>query len=376
MKTHTNKLIAGFLLITFLLLISCGENRRSLFRLQSQKEAYIKKLKKADASLALAWDSVGIMALNNPFVLENSYAEVALPKSIDASGFKIRLQRGQKLSVTISDTSAYGSVFTSLYSIDTLAGHQEILKPDTTRSFFEHITMQDQDFILLLHPTANYLYTYSVKIQKNPSLEWPVANTAYNNIGSFWGVDRDAGARRHEGIDIFAPRGRDVLAVADGTIRRTGTNNLGGKIIFLRPDNMQASVYYAHLDSQYVQQGNRVKKGDIIGAVGNTGNAVNTPPHLHFGVYTMGGAVDPLLFIRKQSQVSLPENIQIENVVATDVNNLAYYAGPQTKTKRSNSNRSDTFYVKGVTDDFFRIENNKGDIGFAPIRNWRSKFNN
>ena len=376
MKTRTNKFIAGFLLINISLLISCGENGRNLFRLQSQKEAYIKKLKKADATLAQAWDSVGNTALNNPFLLQDSYAEISIPANIDASGFKINLQRGQKLSVTISDTSGRGSVFSSLYSVDTSGGQHEILKPDTTRSFFEHITMQDQDFLLLIHPTANYLNTYTVKIQKNPSLDWPVANSAYNDIGSFWGVDRDGGARRHEGVDIFAPRGRDVLAVADGTIRRTGTNNLGGKIIFLRPNHMQASVYYAHLDSQYVEQGQKVKKGDIIGAVGNTGNAITTPPHLHFGIYTMGGAVNPLLFIRKQVQVSLPENISTENVIATGVNNLAYYAAPETKSKRSSSNRSDTFYLKGVTDDFFRIENNKGDVGFAPIRNWRSEFNN
>ena len=376
MNNRTNKCIAGFIIINLLLLISCEECGKNLFRLHSQKEAYIKKLKKSDTTLAHIWDSVGNTALTNPFLLHDSYAEVAIPTSIDASCFKINLQRGQKLSITISDTSSQGSVFSSLYIVDSFGVQHEILKPDTTRSFFEHITMHDHDFLLLIHPTVNYLNTYTVKIQKNPSLDWPVANSTYSDIGSFWGVDRDGGARRHEGIDIFVPRGTDVLAVADGTIRRTGKNNLGGKIIFLTPNHMEASVYYAHLDSQYVEQWQKVKKGDVIGAVGNTGNAANTPPHLHFGIYTMTGPVNPLLFIRKQTQVTLPENISAKNVIAMGVNNLVYYVAPNTKSKRNISHHSDTFYLKGITDDFFRIENNKGETGFAPIRNWRTRFNN
>lgn len=370
------KFPAYILLVIAIVVVSCGENRRNLFTFQSQKEAYLKKLKKQNASLAYIWDSTGNYALNNPVALENSYAEIAFPQSIDATAFQISLQPGEKLSVLLKDTLATGALFSSLYVKDSLGNHQELLKPDTTRSFFEHATVQEQLLVLLIHPTANYLHPYSIKMQKNPSLEWPVANTNYSNIGSFWGVGRDGGARRHEGIDIFAPRGRDVIAVADGKIRRVGTNNLGGKIIFLRPDNMQASIYYAHLDSQYVSSGDVVKKGDVIGSVGNTGNAVTTPPHLHFGVYTMGGAVNPLLFIQKKTQISLPEKINIDNVVATGVHNLSYYSQPETKSKRARANRTDTFYIKGFTHNFFRIENNNRDIGFAPVKDWRRKFDN
>lgn len=372
-----NKRYLAYVLLGIIIIaVSCGENRRNLFSFQSQKEAYLKKLKKINTSLAHMWDSVGQHALYSPVFLENSYAEIAFPQTVDATAFQMELLPGEKLSILLHDTLSSGSIFSSLHIKDTLGNYQEILKPDTTRSFFEYATLQQQQIVLLVQPTANYLHPYSVKIQKGPSLGWPVANTSYSNIGSFWGVDRDGGNRRHEGIDIFAPRGRDVIAVADGTIRRVGLNNLGGKVIFLRVDNMPASVYYAHLDSQYVQSGDVVKKGDVIGAVGNTGNAISTPPHLHFGVYTMGGAVNPLLFIRKQTEVSFPEPVNIDNVLATGIHNMAYYAAPETKSRKSTSNRADTFYVKGFTNNYFRIENNNGQKGFAPVRNWRKHFNN
>jgi uncharacterized protein YgiM (DUF1202 family) len=65
----------------------------------------------------------------------------------------------------------------------------------------------------------------------------------------------------------------------------------------MRPEGKNYTLYYAHLDSQTVSTGQDVKLGDTIGLVGNTGNAINTPPHLHFGIYARGGAVDPLPFI-------------------------------------------------------------------------------
>ena len=68
----------------------------------------------------------------------------------------------------------------------------------------------------------------------------------------------------------------------------------------MRPIDKNFSVYYAHLDEQLVSQGQRVKKGDTLGLVGNTGNAKHTPPHLHFGIYTYNGAIDPLPFINKE----------------------------------------------------------------------------
>jgi murein DD-endopeptidase MepM/ murein hydrolase activator NlpD len=113
----------------------------------------------------------------------------------------------------------------------------------------------------------------------------PVANSSYFND---WGFPR-AGGRFHEGNDLFAPRGTPVHAPVAGTVeRRTGA--LGGNQFNLRGDD---GILYigSHLDA-FGKTG-RVDAGDIVGYVGNTGNAVSTSPHLHFGMYMDGVPINP-----------------------------------------------------------------------------------
>jgi hypothetical protein len=99
------------------------------------------------------------------------------------------------------------------------------------------------------------------------------------DIGSRFGAPRDAGARSHHGIDIFARRGTPVVAAATGVVNRVNVTDIGGKVVWVR-DVLGNSLYYAHLDSQAVSSGMRVNVGDTLGFVGNTGNARTTPPHL------------------------------------------------------------------------------------------------
>ncbi|HSK15359.1 MAG TPA: M23 family metallopeptidase [Gaiellaceae bacterium] len=101
----------------------------------------------------------------------------------------------------------------------------------------------------------------------------------------------DFGAARattgwHHGNDIFAPLGAPILAVADGTLFNVGWNDIGGNRFWLR-DGAGNEFYYAHLSafSPLAQEGRAVKAGDVIGFVGATGDAVGTPPHLHFEVH-------------------------------------------------------------------------------------------
>jgi hypothetical protein len=82
-----------------------------------------------------------------------------------------------------------------------------------------------------------------------------------------------------------------VLAAADGVVRSTRSNNLGGNVVWLR-DTYGRAHYYAHLDRRAVSRGQRVRTGDTIGFVGNSGNARTTPTHLHFGIYQRG-SFDP-----------------------------------------------------------------------------------
>src|SRR5918995_309807 len=98
-----------------------------------------------------------------------------------------------------------------------------------------------------------------------------------------------AGVGWHHGEDIFAPLGAPLLAVADGTIFSVGWNDRGGYRLWLR-DRQGNQFYYAHLSafSPLAVDGNEVRAGDVIGFVGNTGDAETTPYHLHFEIHPVG----------------------------------------------------------------------------------------
>jgi murein DD-endopeptidase MepM/ murein hydrolase activator NlpD len=112
------------------------------------------------------------------------------------------------------------------------------------------------------------------------------------------GIDRDKlrntfsearGSRSHEALDILAPRGTKVLAVDDGRIQKLFTSKAGGITIYQFDPSNTYSYYYAHLD-RYVEgllEGQGVKRGDVIGYVGSTGNASPDAPHLHFAIFRL-----------------------------------------------------------------------------------------
>ena len=114
---------------------------------------------------------------------------------------------------------------------------------------------------------------------------FPVFGTA--SFGDTFGAPRaDVPGGWHHGEDIFAAAGTPLLAVADGTLHTIGFNKIGGYRIWLR-DRQGNEFYYAHLSaySPLAVEGNQVKAGDVIGFVGNTGDADGGPPHLHFEIH-------------------------------------------------------------------------------------------
>nr|WP_262902899.1 M23 family metallopeptidase [Salegentibacter lacus] len=86
-------------------------------------------------------------------------------------------------------------------------------------------------------------------MEKNPAYLFPVSEGINANVQSYWGANRDGGARSHEGIDIFAKRGTPVVAATNGSIGYKGEKGLGGKQVWLRDRKRNQSLYYAHLDS-------------------------------------------------------------------------------------------------------------------------------
>ncbi len=98
------------------------------------------------------------------------------------------------------------------------------------------------------------------------------------------------GPRRHEAIDVLAPRNTPVLAVEDGTIAKLFYSEAGGITIYQFDPTENYVYYYAHLEryADDVREGRNVKRGHIIGYIGTTGNAPRDTPHLHFAIFKMG----------------------------------------------------------------------------------------
>lgn len=96
--------------------------------------------------------------------------------------------------------------------------------------------------------------------------------------------------RRHEAIDILAPKGTPVFSVADGTIAKLFNSKPGGLTIYQFDTSEKFAYYYAHLDryATDVKEGMTLKRGDLVGYVGSSGNADPKTPHLHFATFVLG----------------------------------------------------------------------------------------
>lgn len=336
---------------------------RNFLNAKTQREAFLDKLKSIDEAAAASWMLAGDVALNTPVNIPAVYHERAtFNQYTQATGLSFSVIPGRRVKIEINNTGNR-KIFVDLFEKDT-SGVKSIVDADTTRAILQTESIGGGNYIVRLQPQPGYEGSYEFTLRTEPLISWPVKQDVQSGIGSYWGADRDGGRRSHQGVDIFASKGSLLVAAADGITHRVGENNLGGKVIFLRPDGLPVSLYYAHLDSQFVTSGTSVKAGDIIGTVGNTGNARNTPPHLHFGVYARGGAVDPIGFIQKEVQpkknkVTLPivQKKKLERLVKA-------YNLPNAKSPFQNIAKGDSIFVIGVTAGFYRIRTSANRQGY------------
>ena len=103
-------------------------------------------------------------------------------------------------------------------------------------------------------------------------------------------TDARSEGRSHDAIDIMAPHGTPVVAVADGTIAKLFNSERGGLTIYQFEPDGRLAYYYAHLQSyaEGLVEGQTIQRGQVIGFVGSTGNADPAGPHLHFAVFVLG----------------------------------------------------------------------------------------
>lgn len=130
------------------------------------------------------------------------------------------------------------------------------------------------------------------------ALAMPVQGVDATRVADTFGAPRGRD-RTHAGVDIFAARGTPVRSATRGVVVAVREGGLGGRQVWVLGPARQRH-YYAHLDdwAPGLQVGDVVLPGDALGVVGDTGNARGLPPHLHYGLYDTGGAIDPLPLLR------------------------------------------------------------------------------
>ena len=301
-------------LLAVLVITSCSSASTNIFGKKTPLEKYEEKLE--DNGLEKTpggrqWLAASQMALQYPVVIQLPYRHAGnfSTSRPQALGLTFKAKRGERLSFDLDKKAATDFVlYAELYKQEPNGGTTLLHSPDTNIAEFQYDIPETGNYILKIQPQLFRVGAYSLSIATGPSLAFPVDDKkAY--IGSVWGDNRDGGKRSHEGVDIFAPKRTPVVAALDGVVTGVREGGIGGKVVWLRPTGQNYTLYYAHLDEQLVREGQLVKKGDVVGLVGNTGNARTTPPHLHFGIYGYGGAVDPFPFVNRavKSAPVIPE---------------------------------------------------------------------
>jgi murein DD-endopeptidase MepM/ murein hydrolase activator NlpD len=209
-----------------------------------------------------------------------------------AYGWRFQVRRGQRVTIEVASPSR---VFIDLFRRD---DGQRLASAASGSATLSYAVTTDEDVIARVQAPIDAGHAFRIAQRAEATLRFPVQGVTPRAVGGGFGEGRDRGRRRHEGIDIFAPRGTPAVAAMDGWVTAQTTNRLGGNVVWIWSLRRRVSLYYAHLDRHAVSPGDRVRAGDVVGYVGTTGNARGTAPHLHFGVYgPPDGAVDPLPFV-------------------------------------------------------------------------------
>ena len=335
----------------------------------SPHEQYRNGLERAglhETALGRDWIRVSTQTLAEAVPMPVPFAETGYfpPEEASAVAYGTELRRGRRLTITVEhEAHPDGRLFVDLFRLgDGLPERVASVEEGGRALLFE--VGQDGTYALRLQPELLRGGRFTVTAQTLASLPFPVPSLAGRGIQSGFGAGRDAGLRRHEGVDIFASRGVQVTAVSDG-VARPGTNALGGTVVWLRGSG--ATFYYAHLNSVAIDGLTRVRAGDVLGHVGNSGNARTTAPHLHFGIYDRG-AIDPAPFIGADDAAPAPPRGDANRtgaLVRVTASRTPLWAGPAERAPpRTTLERGAVARVLGLSGRTYRVVLPDGSIGY------------
>ncbi len=352
----------------------CRSVQQGLFPKQSPHEEYSLKLEEAGLAsnkLGKSWIEASEKGLLNPTEAGIPYSEAMVfdYEQLTTATYRLFLREGQKLHVLVEpgqpDTS---HIFIDLFRLtDGEYKREAFAEKDSIR--LDYRVKRNGEYILRIQPELMVAGLFTVFLFTDASLNFPVPERDFTSISSFFGDPREGGRRKHEGVDVFAPRGTPALAVSSGRVTRTGTNRLGGKVVWVSDTQNGYNYYYAHLDTQLVRPGMQVHPGDTLGLIGNTGNAVTTPPHLHFGIYAFGRrSIDPYVFFHK-TDMPVIDSLQIARFVntwsqtASDKNN--FRTAPDLNADIIESLPANVpLKIRGVAGNWLRAELPTGNSGY------------
>ncbi|MFW5726801.1 MAG: M23 family metallopeptidase, partial [bacterium] len=286
--------ITSYLLLV-VLMAACSRTTRldRIFEKASPYENYLQRLEKSEldrTALGQDWVKAGQLSLDDSLLIELPYQETGYfsPEAPQALSLRYHVKEGQQIYIRLQPlTQPEARFFLDVFQVNADSSLGKIYHADSLPQL-GYEAESNGWHVLRIQPELLRGGAYTLDIGFDPSLDFPVSGRDSRAVQSFFGASRDGGSRSHQGIDIFAPRGTPVLAVADGIVSRKTNSGRGGKVVWLSSPSRGFNLYYAHLDSQTVVPGQRVQPGDTLGFVGNTGNARTTPPHLHFGIYKFG----------------------------------------------------------------------------------------
>ncbi|QJW91425.1 peptidoglycan DD-metalloendopeptidase family protein [Spirosoma taeanense] len=348
----------------------------NLFRSASPHEQYAQSLKEAKldrTALGTDWLTASERALGDSLRIKVPYRESGYFPATRAFavGYRLDAQRGDRFLVRVETQGHKATqVFIDVFALEA-RGKTSLLassKADTNILAWE--PRRTQSYLIRIQPELLRSASYTISITREPALSFPVQGRDGRQISSFFGASRDAGRRRHEGVDIFAPRGTPAIASVDGIISGVGTNRLGGNVVFLSNNERSIRLYYAHLDRWNVANGQRVAAGDTVGFVGNTGNARTTGPHLHFGIYGFGeGATDPLPFIRlgrgPAKQTLLAESRLGDSVRVSAARSVVRSGPGSDASVLQELPKAALMTIVGGTESWLRVELPDGQTGYV-----------